>query len=164
VQIKKKHGQMASMDMKKIASHVNFWTHTFDIVLCVCACAFQTTAEALAMNKFVLLPVHPSNNFFDAFPNALFYKTPQEFCHLLLYAQRHDPVPLDDALRHRLSWAAATDRLISAAAQSPESLSEKHKSDAKCYEWHAGVSAGRLGQTLHKSFMGTFSKDDDEAS
>ena len=124
----------------------------------------QTTAEALAMNKFVILPEHPSNTFFRDFPNALFYKTPQEFCSRLLHAQGHDPEPLSDDLRHRLSWAAATERLIAAAALPPSALTRVHKSDAKCYEWHAGVSAGRLGKTLQKSFWGTLREDEKDAT
>lgn len=116
------------------------------------------------MNKFVVLPEHPSNTFFQDFPNALLYKTPQEFCTLLLYAQSHDPVPLSDDLRHRLSWQAATERLIDAAAASPPEMARLERlratRDAKCYEWHAGVCAGRLGKTLQKSFFGTFEEQE----
>ena len=119
------------------------------------------------MTKFVLMPKHPSNAFFEPFPNALLYRTPQEFCSLLVYAQSYDPTPLSDELRHRLSWQAATERLIQAAATSPREMARqariKASRDMKCYEWHAGVCRGRLGKTLQKSFFGTFEEEGDES-
>lgn len=126
----------------------------------------QTSAEALAMGKFVIMPEHPSNAFFEPFPNALLYKTPKEFCSLLLYAQSHDPVPLSDDLRHALSWRAATERLISAAAVSPREAARQVRlralRDGKCYEWHAGVCGGRFGKTIEKSFFGAFQQEEED--
>ena len=74
-----------------------------------------TTAEALAMGKFVILPSHPSNDFFTQFPNCLPYATKDEFVGNVYYALTHDPEPLTDAVAHTLSWEAATERLMAAA-------------------------------------------------
>lgn len=74
-----------------------------------------TSAEALAMGKFVILPSHPSNDFFVQFPNCLSYATKEEFVGNLYYAMTHSPEPLTDVYLHALSWEAATERLIMAS-------------------------------------------------
>ncbi len=55
-----------------------------------------STAEALAMGKWVLLPDAPCNHFFASFPNALIYQTPSHFSRLLDWALAHEPGPLSD--------------------------------------------------------------------
>ena len=87
-----------------------------------------TSAEALAMGKFVILPEHPSNEFFYQFPNCLAYKDMNEFVGHIKYAFEHDPVPLSDEMAHRFTWEAAMDRLTQAAAITESQYAELEKS------------------------------------
>jgi hypothetical protein len=66
------------------------------------------------MGKFVILPSHPSNDFFAQFPNCLAYSSKEEFVGNLYYAITHSPEPLADEYSHALSWEAATQRLEAA--------------------------------------------------
>ena len=67
------------------------------------------------MNKFVIIPYHPSNLFFEQFPNCLMYKNPTEFITNLQYALGNDPQPLSSHHYHTLTWEAATERLYDAS-------------------------------------------------
>ena len=79
-----------------------------------------TTAEALEMGKFVVLPSHPSNDFFAQFPNCLPYTNKEEFIGNLYYALTHSPEPLTKEYAHALSWSAAIERLEAAGSISVE--------------------------------------------
>uniref|UniRef100_A0A7S1YBU4 Digalactosyldiacylglycerol synthase n=1 Tax=Grammatophora oceanica TaxID=210454 RepID=A0A7S1YBU4_9STRA len=94
------------VDHSKLAmSHKIFINPSTSEVLCT------TVAEALAMGKFVILPSHPSNDFFAQFPNCLPYASKEEFVGNLYYAITHAPEPLTEEYSHALSWEAATERL-----------------------------------------------------
>lgn len=73
------------------------------------------TAEALAMGKTVVCIKHPSNEFFETFPNCYTYSTAEEFSHLFLELVSKEPTPLPDSDLNRLTWKAATQRFYNAA-------------------------------------------------
>ena len=75
-----------------------------------------TTAEAIAMGKHVIIPFHPSNTFFEQFPNCLMYCNHREFVSQLQHALANEPSPLPDDLAYLLSWEAATMRCVHASA------------------------------------------------
>ena len=74
------------------------------------------TAEALAMGKKVVIPDHPSNTFFKQFTNTYMYSDPAELVPLLAEALAEEPTPMAPMEVYALSWEAASERLLDAAA------------------------------------------------
>ena len=96
----KDHAQLRTMPCKV------FLNPSITEVLCT------TTAEALAMGKFVVIPKHVSNEFFFQFTNCLPYESISECVEKLQWALDNDPSPLTEEEAHIFTWEAATDRMI----------------------------------------------------
>jgi digalactosyldiacylglycerol synthase len=114
-----------------------------------------TTAEALAMGKFVIIPVHPSNNFFMQFPNTLAYQNKLEFAANLSWALSHEPEPLTTEQQQLFTWEAATYRLIEASAITRREAKERQKLgtsrlDERIAWFHNEMGIGNKGDILRK--------------
>jgi len=114
-----------------------------------------TTAEALAMGKFIIIPVHPSNTFFMQFDNCLSYSNKLEFVANLHWALHNEPSPLKSEQRRLLTWEAATERLVSASAitrgeaKAREELG-RSKIDDRIVWFHKQLGAGARGDLFRK--------------
>ena len=133
----------------KLGQHDIFVNPSMSEVLCT------TTAEALAMGKFVIIPVHPSNTFFLKFPNCLAYRNKLEFVANLRWALTHHPMPLTKELARDFTWEAATDRLVSAAAITHQEAWEREqlgrsKIDERIAWFHNEVGKGTKGDMIRK--------------
>lgn len=99
------------------------------------------------MGKFVIVPSHPSNDFFAQFPNCLTYTSKEEFVGDLYYALTHSPEPLSKEYLHALSWEAATERLEAAGCIPQEEAA--FMADALSSN-EAGIE---VGSTLSQNFV-----------
>ena len=139
---------MGRMDHAALSSEYKVFVNpSITEVLCT------TTAEALAMGRFVIIPHHASNHFFSQFPNCLQYQPHKyyEFCVLLQYALTHTPTPLSAEHTHLLTWEAATDRFIKASAVSlrdaarRERLTARQGREERFAQFHEDMCKGTSG-------------------
>jgi len=87
-----------------------------------------TTAEALAMGKFAIIPKHVSNEFFLQFSNCLAYETLEECVKNIQWALDNEPSPLTEEEAHIFTWDAATDRMIEASIVTKREARERSSS------------------------------------
>lgn len=134
-------------------SHMIFVNPSVSEVLCT------TTAEALAMGKFAIVPVHPENYFFLENPNCLAYRTPYEFVANLQWALTHEPVRLSPEELRVFTWEAATDRFLNAAAISHREAREREmlgrsRMDERIAWFHNEIGKGVKGDMIRKALGG----------
>lgn len=111
-----------------------FFNPSITEVLCT------TTAEALAMGKFAIIPSHPSNVFFEQFPNCLIYNNKSEFISQMQFAIQNDPQPLSRI--DILSWEAATERLIKASIITKKEEKRRERVQQESSDERAGEIVG----------------------
>jgi hypothetical protein len=137
--------------LKQVPKHKIFLNPSKSEVLCT------TSAEALAMGKFVILPKHPSNSFFYQFENCLAYESKKDCVEKIRWALANDPKPLSDEERFQLTWEGANDRLFKAAAMTEKEVedwrNQRQASDRDAAKLHyETVKRGRgVQQLLHRS-------------
>ena len=113
-----------------------------------------TTAEALAMGKFVVIERRPENAFFERFANVFTYETPEQFRVALRTALASTPAPLSEEESHALSWAGGTERFLGAVAEASRLAAPPRLGDkaARCMHlWVCGAGLpGYLGDAVRK--------------
>ncbi|MGD1850545.1 MAG: hypothetical protein ACFCBU_08010 [Cyanophyceae cyanobacterium] len=102
-----------------LVDHKTFVNPSLSEVLCT------TTAEALAMGKFAVMPDHPSNEFFKRFRNARFYHTDAEAIQLVQSLESVQPEA--DPTLHELSWERGCDRLLAVTSHYAENVKSRSR-------------------------------------
>jgi hypothetical protein len=144
-------GVIDHAQLKNIA-HKIFLNPSTSEVLCT------TTAEALAMNKFVIIPKHPSNEFFVQFTNCLSYDTLEECADKMAWALENTPAPLSEEERRKFTWEAATERLMESSIVTVKQARERaengtDKTDARIAYWlsESGEKSNMIRNLFHKN-------------
>jgi digalactosyldiacylglycerol synthase len=75
-----------------------------------------TSAEALAMGRWLVVPLHPCNAFFAGFAGCLVYDSTAEFYAAMATALASPPPRLTPEEARALTWQAATERFLEVAA------------------------------------------------
>lgn len=110
-----------------------------------------TTAEALAMGKFAVIPHHPSNTFFLQFPNCLAYNNKLEFVANLQWALSHEPEPMTDEQLYTFTWEAACERFIRASGVTIRESRIKAKSQKSKMDERIAFMHNQINQLGHHS-------------
>ena len=145
----------------KNTPHKIFLNPSTSEVLCT------TTAEALAMGKFAIIPRHPSNEFFVQFTNCLPYDTLEECADRVAWALSNAPTPLDEEERRKFTWEAATERLIESSIVTVGQARERSengmdKTDARIAYWLS--ESGEKSNMIRNLFQKNSSGDDHSPS
>ena len=137
--------------IRDMARHKIFFNPSTSEVLCT------TSAEALAMGKFVILPKHPSNTFFLQFSNCLAYSNKDECVESIQYALANEPKPLSKKEIFVLTWEGANERLYDASAMTEDEVkawkdSGRAKGDQDAARLH--LETIKRGRGVHKLWKG----------
>ncbi|KAG7362996.1 hypothetical protein IV203_026356 [Nitzschia inconspicua] len=116
--------------LRDIPEHKIFINLSITEVLCT------TTAEALAMGKFAIIPKHPSNTFFVQFKNCLAFESKKECVEKVKWALENVPEPLSPEERHQLTWEGANQRLFKSSEMSEKQAEVMNKKTAEFAKMH----------------------------
>ncbi|CAM9096403.1 unnamed protein product, partial [Heterosigma akashiwo] len=134
---------LPAIDHGRLGQYKIFINPSITEVLCT------TTAEALAMGKFALIPDHPSNEFFKQFPNCLVYGNKEEFRAHLAFALEAAPAPMTEAALRPFTWEAATERLVAASRITVGERRRFNEELDRFCEWsHRNAGSGHGGDIV----------------
>ena len=111
------------------------------------------------MGKFVIIPHHPSNEFYEQFPNSLMYQSKMDFISHLKYALKYEPTPLSAEHEHKLTWDAGTQRLMDASIVTRRDAERREriggtKSDERAAKFLRDTLSGSKGDFVRTYFFG----------